>query len=285
MKCISPTHSTTYVINQHTWRPKDFNTFSDELNNIKHNKNDNSALLYRGHKSANWKLDSTFIRYFKKEILKIPKFTHPNDYIRNSEEYNNAIAWFYLFKFGILARPSDELEKLSETHGIDSWFELMKIIQQDPREDHPEVKGTNIIDWTKSSDVALYFSNENRNDDGALWICDSSVTGKTLQTIPVGKILDKMKDALKNGKPWGCPLLFCPKKQIKYNRAKHQEAIYISQMDLRYSLDELWNKIEREKNNNELIYMKLILSSGSENDFTDYLLKKGITPDYLFPNK
>lgn len=282
MKCLPPVHQSTVVIDKHILRPDNFVTFMDEVDNII--QNNGSIYLYRGHQSAKWILDSTFVRYFKKEILRIPESANVNDYVKKSVEYNNVISWFYLFKFGILSRPNAELEELSESDGIDSWFELMKRMQQFPEEDHPEIKGTNIIDWTKSSDVALFFANNGRNGDGALWICDSSITGNTLQIIPIGQILDNMKDTLKEGKPWGSPLLFHPGRQIKNKRANNQQAVYFAQMDLRYSLNELWYMIEKERENDELIFIKLILPAGSENDFNDYLSEKCITSCFIYPD-
>lgn len=286
MKYIRPIFSTTHIIDRHTWKPNNFDTFIEEINNIVKNKDENSLYLYRGHRNHNWLLDSTFVRYFKKEILRISESEKIKEYVRESLEYNNLIHWFYLFKFGVLARPSDELEEASVNHGVDTWFELMKRIQQYPNEDHPEIKGTNIIDWTKSIDVALFFANDGRSGDGALWIFDSSSTGKILLKgeNPVGKILGKMKNYLENKRPLGCPLMFCPEKQIACKRATNQQVIYIAQMDLRYSLDEIWSMIEKEKSNDELVFMRIILPSGSEKDFYDYLLKKKITSSFIFPD-
>jgi hypothetical protein len=100
----------------------------------------------------------------------------------------------FLLKYGVLVRPSEELESVASQNDLDSWFELMMKYQQYPEEDNFFLKGTNIIDWSQSSDVALYFANKNRKGEGAISICDATATGKTLQTKPMGAILDKMNE-------------------------------------------------------------------------------------------
>jgi len=129
--------------------------------------------------------------------------------------------------------------------------------------------------------VALYFANENRTGDGALYMCDTTATGKTLQVIPAGKILEKMNEDGNAGRPLGTPLMFSPARQILNQRAKNQQAIYFAQMELRTDLETIW-RLQEEQLRNETIFLKLVLP-GSESHVKEYLLKKGITSAFLFP--
>jgi hypothetical protein len=206
--------------------------------------------------------------------------------INNSLDLHLALLNLFLLKFGRLVRPSAKLLDLEAERGIDPWFELMRRVQQHPgeKQDGPfRIRGTNILDWTKSSDVALYFANEDRNGDGAVYICDATATGKTLQTIPVGEILHKMNKEGNSGKALGVPLMFHPAHQILNQRAKNQQAIYFAQMDLRVDLETIWREQEKLLGD-ETVVIKLVLPAGTESQAAEYLSQKGITAEYLYPN-
>ena len=180
-------------------------------------------------------------------------------------------------------RPSDELELASTKHGLDAWFEFMKRLQQYPEEDDFYIKGTNLLDWTQSSDVAIYFANESRNGAGAVYMCDATATGKTLQVLAVGEILDKMSELGRASKPLGAPLLFSPPKQIANLRPKNQQAVYFAQMDLRYDLETIWRLHEVELRD-EKILIKLVLPIGSKVEVDEYLGEKGISTSFIYPD-
>ena len=150
----------------------------------------------------------------------------------------------FFFKFDFVARPSDELFQVEKKHGIDPWFEFMKRLQQYPEEDPTHLKGTSIIDWTQNSDVAIYFANDSRDGDGALWICDATATGKTLQVITGAEILKKMEQSGREDASLGVPLIFHPKKQLIQKRAVDQQPVYVAQMDLRVDLSEVWDNLQ-----------------------------------------
>lgn len=59
-------------------------------------------------------------------------------------------------------------------------------------------------------EIELYFANENRDTAGAIYIFETTATGKTLQVRPLRKILDKMSELEMTGQPLGRPLLFAP---------------------------------------------------------------------------
>lgn len=283
---ILPSLSDT-VVNTVTreWIPNSFDGFLHELNHIVDYCNTKKSLaLFRGHRNREWLLDSSFVRSFKTTLFGIPLEDRLSQRIVNSAEFHPAILNLFLLKFGVLARPSDELEAVAQQHDVDAWFEFMKRLQQYPEEEDGFffLKGSNLIDWTQSPDVALYFANEYRNTDGAIYICDASSTGKTLQSLPLGAILEKMSEAGKTG-PLGAPLLFSPPKQILCHRAKNQQAVYFAQMDLRYDLEYIWQLREAELTG-ETILIKLVLPAGSEAAVNDYLVKKEITRAFIYPD-
>jgi len=283
MNKITPLCQSTMIgIDPHEWIPTSFEDFLLELGHITKACSGNNPLpLFRGHADRAWLLDSTFVRTCKKKLFDVPAHSKIADSIRQPIVYHMVLLNLLLLKFGILAQPSLELKRLEEEHDIDAWFELIKRCQQYPEEDHPQFKGTFVLDWTKSQDVALFFLNKDRTGDGAIWICDAPATGKTLQTIKVEAILDLMHEKGNVGNALGVPLMFSPKKQIKQQRANNQQAVYIAQMELRYDLAEMWAAQEKQ---DEYIFIKLILPAGTQEYCSAYLLKKGITEAWIFPD-
>ena len=200
-----------------------------------------------------------------------------------STNHQQILLNLYFFKFGCVARPSKELFELEKNRGIDPWFEFMKRLQQYPEDDATHLKGTSILDWTQNPDVAIYFANEARDGEGAIWLCDATATGKTLQNIKVNQILKKMDQLGRKNKSLGVPLIFHPKKQLSHKRATNQQPVYISQMDLRVDLSEVWENLQQLKPE-EIIFVKLVLPAETSEECSHYLKNKGITRDFLFPD-
>jgi hypothetical protein len=288
MKSIVPTcPSTVANPSPREWLPRSFDDFLRELRHLEEQYNSEDRLLvFRGHRKREWSLDSTFVRSCKEVLFGLKEHDRFSTRLGGSLNLHLALLNLFLCKFGILARPSAELYELEKSRKIDPWFEFMKRVQQHPDEgqDGPFcLKGTNILDWTKSSDVALYFANDNRVGDGAVYTCDSTATGKTLQVDPFGLILDKMHQAGNAGKALGVPLMFDPQHQILNQRAKNQQAIYFAQMDLRVDLETIWREQEKVLKN-ETIVLKLVLPKGTESQVSEYLLSRKIATEFLFPN-
>ncbi len=239
--------------------------------------------LFRGHSDYKWLLDSTFARTCKRILFQLPPDVKLSEYVKASVVYHRTLLNLLLLKFGTLVRPTQELDAAEVEHGIDAWFELLRRFQQFPEEDHPYLRGTFILDWTKSKDIALFFANQDRKGDGALWICDAAATGKTRPVKKVGEILDLMNKIGNSGEALGSPLIFYPEKQIRQERANNQDAVYIAQMDLRYDLSDIWRAQEAERSD-ECIYVKLVLPSGTQDEVTKYLLNKGITESWIYPD-
>jgi hypothetical protein len=265
------------------WLPATFEGCLVELENIAAVAEANeSLLLYRGHADHRWRLDSTFVREFKRRLLQIEPTQGFSKHLRSCGDLTSSLTSLLLMKFGRLVGPSPELMKVSAEHGADPWFELMKRYQQFPKEDSLPFKGTNLLDWSRSRDVALYFANDLRTDAGAIFICDATATGKTLQVVTVAEILSKMRDQMLAGFANGVPLLFSPKKQIAYARAKNQQAVYFAQMELRLDLLEQWRLQERSQPDSTIV-VKIVIPDGTTEVCAAYLSGKGVTKDYIFP--
>jgi len=304
MRKISPTCSTTTVgPDQHEWRPASFDDFLNELDFIIDSCPGNNP-LFRGHADRKWVLDSTFVRTCKKILLNLEPHMRPVEKVRGSVEYHQALFGLFLLKYDVLIQLDDEFNELmvlEQTHDIDALFELMKKYQQYPEKDKTTIRGTFFMDWSQSKNVGLFFANYDANEqeiklrygDGALFICDKTATGKTLmrrndRPIKVQEIINLMVERNNNeNQGFGCPLLFYPPKQRLNNRANKQDAIYWAQMDLRYDLEDIWKLQEKDKKEDEYIFIKLILPDGTQKECDDYLNSQSppITHRHLFPEE
>lgn len=285
MKPPEPVCEATKIhLNTGEWLPQSFSDFLVELEALKRMSPDAGALLYRGHSDRGWRLDSTFVRTVKAKLLDMAPTDGFSKDIRQSGDLNAVLSSLLLLKFGSLTGPSSELLAAQAEHGVDAWFELMKRFQQYPDEDMPELKGTNLVDWSRSSDIALYFANERRAGAGALFVCDPIATGKTLQVVPVAEIFAKLREQMINGLPNGRPLLFSPQRQIAYQRAKNQQAVYFAQLELRLDLLELW-RLQEKGMSDEIIVLKMVLPPGSHQECADYLESKGIAESFVYPDE
>jgi hypothetical protein len=284
LRILSPKlTSTTIGSSSWEWIPNTFGDFLEELESIRaHCKESAHLVLYRGHRDRKWLLDSTFARSCKSNIFGIAPWQKLKfEDFRMSTKHQQLVLNLFFFKFDFIARPSAELFSVGEKTGIDPWFELMKRLQQYPGEDTTYFKGTFLIDWTHNSDVAMYFANETRDGEGALWICDATATGKTLQVLSVEEIMRRMAELGERDASLGIPLIFHPKKQIAQKRAANQAAVYVAQMDLRVDLSEVWNNLQNHQA--EKILIKMILPAGTNEECARYLNEKGITRNFVFP--
>jgi len=300
MKKISPVCANTVVSSDpHVWKPANFEDFLIELEHIIVACSGQKP-LFRGHAESKWLLESTFVRNCKKILIDLEPHTIPSDEVRGSVEYHQAIFGLLLLKYDVLVKPSQELKILERNQGIDALFELMKRLQQYPEEDRCALKGTFFLDWTKKKNVGLYFANFDANrgyikirkNEGALFICDQTANRKTFmrrngEPIRVQEIIDRMIKAQNETRPFGCPLLFYPPKQILSIQANRQDAIYWAQMDLRYDLENIWKLKEKDKKEDEYIFIKLILPDRTQKECEDYLNSQSppITHCHLFPEE
>lgn len=266
------------------WLPVSLDDFLIELEGLKQAAKDaGSLLLFRGQRRREWRLDSTFARSVKSLLFGVKPEEGYSERLRNSGDLNAALSSLLLLKFGTLLEPSAELKAVEAEHGVDAWFELMKRYQQYPEEDAPALPGTNFLDWSQSSDVGLFFANDGRDGQGALFVCDATATGKTQQVLPVIQILHKVRERLMQGLANGSPLLFSPPRQIANQRAKNQQTVYFAQMELRMDMLELW-RMQEDGNPGGTVVVKLVLPGGSETDLTQYLFEKRIDNAFIYPD-
>lgn len=286
MKALKPTHPDTRLdARTQEWLPESLEALFAELDALKHRSvEDNRLLLYRGHRCRKWRLDSTFVRSVKSRLFGMEAHEGFSARLQNSSDLNSALTSLLLLKFGTVLEPSAALKIVETEKGVDAWFELMKRYQQYPKEDVSALAGTNFLDWSQNSDVALYFGNDKRNGDGALFVCDATATGKTLQVLPVREILDKVREQFVSGHPNGVPLLFSPPKQIANQRAKNQQAVYFAQMELRLDMLETW-RLQEPSMPDESIILKIVLPSGSEAGLSKYLSEKNINDSFIYPDR
>lgn len=281
----SPKLASTRVVQETSeWLPASFEDFLIELAHLRQSSAPSeSLLLYRGQRDRNWVLDSTFARSIKKMLFGLEAGGDAlSKLIRESSDYHRVVTSLYLFKFGTLVNPSRELNTAEDERGIDPWFELCRRIQQYPEEDSATLCGTNFIDWSTSPDVALYFANEGRTGEGAVYILDASTTGKSHMTTSMLDILALMSARLSHGDAMGGPVLFSPPIQLAYLRAKNQQAVYFAQMDLRYELEHIWHALE--KRTDQSVFMKLILPVDTNTGVEKYLHDRGIHHDFVYPD-
>ncbi len=275
--------TTAVLLDNHVWLIDSFDCLLIEIDHIvsdAHKLYEDPLILFRGQCDARWKLDSKFVRSCKTLMFGKPTM-EPPDIIKDSIEYHQAIFSLLLFKLRTIY-PSPELEQASIDRGVDPLYELHRNIQQHPENDKPlQIKGSPLMDWTTSMDIALFFMNYQCEGDGAIYICNASATGKTKHD-DYGMVMDKMLKANNRGEPFGCPLFIHPPVQTHDERVIRQKAVYFAQMDMRYSLDEIWSNQEKEMGDT-CIYKKLVLKSGTKESVDKYLMGKGVNYSYLFP--
>ncbi|WP_084031898.1 FRG domain-containing protein [Desulfonatronum lacustre] len=288
---LKPLFSSTKILSRtDEWAPVSFKEFVEEVEHvISHCKLLDHYLLFRGHGSASWLLDSTFARFVKQHILGINiTETIIEDY-RHSLDFYRLVSSLFLCKFGTLIKPSLELTHVAdENPGIDPWFELMKRFQQYPEEDMSNLKGTFLLDWTQDWRVALYFANNGRNDqeNGVLFLADMSQSGSVLhRDLMVGEIIGRLHEAFMNDQQFGPPLIFSPRKQITCDRAKQQDAIYVAQMDLRLDLSEYWRVLDQKRDDGSRILNRIYLPKDTKKEINEWLADQGVTERFIYPDK
>lgn len=291
MQEFSPLDATTKVfssLTQWTWKPDSSENFLRELEYASAVfSRSNHAVLYRGQRDRSWSIESTLARNLKRDWFSTPAGYQFNESAQNSFELHRLLVSAVLWKFGHAIGSSPELLAVEEQNQeIDSWFELMKRLQQYPEKekDWEGLPGTPLVDWSSSADVGLFFANRHRtsSQSGAVFILDATEIGPIQMSIKVAEILGILEKTLHDRSP-GLPLLFCPPRQTKMLRATRQSARYFMHMDLRYDLSEIWRI--HEQNIRKRILLKIILPTGTDVAIANYLDQKGLGESFLMVNE
>jgi len=286
MKTISPRVKTTETSpDMRVWVPSSFNNLLREVEHISRScEGDDPIALFRGHADYQWRLDCTLVRtMLNQEFGLEPPYPRPLS-------FHTRVTDVLLKKFGSFWKPSQELFEKELAHGIDPWFELMKRFQQYAEKDS-EPKGTFLIDWTIDQDIALYFatyvgrgsSRILRGCPGAVWIWDPHPTGNVLQTKKLGEILPMMRgDAFRVAANHTTPLILHPSKQTYMLRALRQKPVYVSQMDYRCDLADVWCGIE--ETSSSAVFKKIILTDAVLDECVLYLQQQSIDEKTVYPD-
>ena len=290
MKLIKPKlNSTVHSPDFREWVPSSFKSFLIELDHIINScEGDDPAPLFRGQTNYEWFVDSTFVRNCIKKVFDLPDYYKLNKRIRRSVSFHRALTSLILLKFGTVGNPSKESFERERLDDIDPWFEWLKNLQQYPERD-AFIKGTFLLDWSRTKDIAIYFATYSGKGEtraissvhGALWICDAAATGKTLQTKKLGEILSLMsgEEFLNGNRTF--PLLFHPPKQTFQPRSINQVPVYIAQMDFRYDLADVWASYEEK--NEKRVFIKLILRENLKRGAVKYLESQNVTENSVYP--
>ena len=192
MKISGPKlNSTICASNLRDWTPSSLSNLLKEIDYLARKCQENDSLiLFRGQTNGEWPLDSTFVRNSITTLFEIKDYQILPPSIRHQVSFHRSIASLLLMKFDRIIKPSGEAFAKELSHGIDPYFELLKHVQQYPEtyQESPFIKGTNLIDWTGTLDIALYFATYKGKDsnkristgDGAIWVYDASSTGNWL---------------------------------------------------------------------------------------------------------
>jgi len=294
MKKIGPKiKSTACSHDLREWVPTTVDNLLKELDHIANScVQEDHLILFRGQSNSDWPLDSTFVRDSIKRIFGINVYSDLPNSIRHQVSFHRVIASLLLMKFGTIWKPSQEAFVKEKSHDIDPWYELLKHCQQYPEKYNSIYfnKGTFLIDWTISQEIALYFGvfdgrgvkREISVTNGAIWAYDCSSTGKILQIDKLEKTLNLMAEAdFLNGEKT-FPIMFHPQKQTNQIRAKNQKPTYIAQMDFRYDLADVW--ADYEMRNDEKVFVKLHITQTLKKKLANYLESKGITEEFVYPH-
>lgn len=221
--------------------------------------------LFRGQSPHNRELNSTLARELRGQTSKLP----PN-YIPKEPLSQWSVKWLHKYHRIILGGfiPDEDVTRPLNGKG-DPLFEIIRYIQMNPSQEkmrnaipnHP----TPTLEFSESSNIALYFSSYKENEDGGIYCLDKS-------SMPT---LFSFKDALdamiQNNESFPCILDPLTKlNDVEDPKPKRQQAAYIFQRDLRYPIDH-YTSIE-----------KIIVRKNLYPSIKNFLKGQGITEEFVY---
>lgn len=242
--------------------------------------------LFRGHSDFSWLIDSKFARTVKTNTFGFQPGHGPLAVIATSPYFVQVLYGLLHLKFGVLGSPSPQLFALSDAHpGLDPWFEWMKKMQQYPQTDVPAAfAGTPLLDWSTDWRVALWFACADAGDaDGAVYVWDATASGACQSTRTVRELLDHIQDHDWNrGEIPGLPMIFRPPVMTHMARAVAQRAMYVAQIDLRRSLENVFR--EHETRLEHRLFLKIRVVNGIKQQVLALLRESGIDQAAMYPD-
>jgi hypothetical protein len=244
-----------------TYEPQSF----DELQKLLETRKNH---LFRGQSPHNRELNSTLARELKGQTSKLPRVYIPELPLakwpfKEMHRYH----WIILRTFV----PDDDVLKPLDGRG-DPLFEIIRYIQMNPSQekirsaipDHP----TPTLEFSESSDMALYFSSYKENEDGGIYCLKKSLISTFFS---FKEALDAM---ITNND--SSPCLLDPLAKINDlddPKPKRQQAAYIFQRNLRCPI------------NQDVHIEKIVIKKELYPFVKKYLEEKGITKDFIYPKK
>lgn len=251
-----------------------FKAFADDVRG--HSTRD---LIFRGQMNSEWKINSTFAR---RDLIQ--------DWIKTPAGLELAYKELGAHLFNAL--PSDELEIADRDSGLDSYFELHRMIQQHPEKFDARCRetGTMLVDWSQCFRVALAFACEVRSNepsrDGVFYVLDPkgledwSWPRKTVEAYAT------LYSQLGRGQVVSPPMILrYPQKQKSYPRVERQKPVYTMQVDITCPHDLAAERMEKlidpATGSRTVALHRVLIPSWMKPHINEQLAADGITLDWL----
>ena len=254
--------------------------------------------IYRGQRNAMWEIESSFSRGVSESTQELMQ--NPST---RGEGRSYYIASKSFLNYFSSMKPSEEVIKKLNGQGC-PYFEISRHHQQNFLKSKihgikdADLSGSPVIDFTFSPWTALFFANfevnykteglqpklkESRSTDAAVYIVNYQAF-EIYRTIP--EIIVNYKLSNIENRDFKKPCIISPLSQINDEndqKPKRQQAVYVLQIDFRYSLDEALSIIEQETR--KKMYCKIVVKKELFEECKKFLFSMNLSLDYLFPQK
>lgn len=245
-----------------THKPQSF----DELQKFLEKRK--TVCLFRGQSPHDRALNSTLARELRGLTSKLPRVYIPALPLAKwpfseMHRYHEIILGTFI--------PEEDVTRPLAGKG-DPIFEIIRYVQMNPSQekirnaipDHP----TPTLEFSESSDIALYFSSYKEKEDGGIYCLHKS-------SIPTFfSFKDALNNMIKNNDHFPCIVDPLAKlNDVDDPKPKRQQASYIFQRDLRYPIDQ-YTSIE-----------KIIVKKELYPSVQAFLYEKKINKEFLYAKK